>query len=83
MKKVLVDGLGWSTTNTELAKLFAGYGEVAGAVVIRDQVTGESRGFGFVEMQAADAERAVAELNGTPFGSRELVVSLAKEQRSA
>jgi RNA recognition motif-containing protein len=83
MKKILVDGLAWSTTDDELVDLFSTHGEVAAAVVIRDHVTGQSRGYGFVEMERSSAERAVAALNGQEFNSRRLIVALAKERLTA
>lgn len=83
MKKILVDGLAWSTTDDELVDLFSTHGEVAAAVVIRDHVTGQSRGYGFVEMERSSAERAVTALNGQEFNSRRLIVALAKERLTA
>ena len=83
MKKILVDGLAWSTTDDELAGLFSDYGDVAAALVIRDHVTGQSRGYGFVEMDQASAELAIAALDGQEFNARRLIVALAKERLSA
>lgn len=83
MKKILVDGLAWSTTDEELLDLFSTHGEVSAAVIIRDHVTDQSRGFGFVEMARCSAERAVEALNGREFHSRRLAVALAKERPAA
>jgi RNA recognition motif-containing protein len=80
MKKILVDGLPWAATEEELVALFQPYGKVEAAVVIRDPVTRQSRGFGFVEMPAACAEQAVMAVNGQEFLSNRLFASMAKER---
>ena len=63
--KLYVGNLPWSTTDAELEELFAAIGPVDSARVITDRETGRSRGFGFVEMEPADADRAIAALDGT------------------
>ena len=83
MKKILVDGLPWSFTDAELTALFSDYGEVSAAIVIRDHVTGQSRGFGFVEMPADRADTAITSLHGRQLGTRTLTVIPAKENLSA
>ncbi len=67
-----------------LRTLFSAFGPVVSSVVIKDRETGRSRGFGFVKMyNAADAERAIAELHGRIVAGRNLVVyeSKPKEER--
>lgn len=60
----------------------AGFG-VASSVVIRDKMTGESKGFGFVELaEGQDLQRAIASLNGQPMEGRPLTVNEARPQRS-
>ncbi|MBI5854964.1 MAG: RNA-binding protein [Nitrospirae bacterium] len=60
---------------------FAQHGSVQSAKVITDRYTGQSRGFGFVEMATADdAQKAITALNGTPLGERTLVVNEARPQ---
>lgn len=81
MKKIYVGNLPWSTTEAELRELFGTYGTVHSAAVITDRETGRSRGFGFVELDAADAERAISELDGRDFGGRSLRVNEAQERR--
>ena len=77
--KLYVGNLSFQTSSYELEELFAGFGQVESATVVEDRETGRSRGFGFVEMASAeDAEKAIAELNGKPFGGRDLKVSEAK-----
>ncbi len=79
--KLYVGSLPYSTTEQELSELFAAHGSVQSAKVITDRYTGQSRGFGFVEMSADDeAQKAITALNGTPLGSRTLVVNEAKPQ---
>ena len=85
-KKLYVGGLAYSVTDTQLQQLFAPYGKVESASVITDRETDRSRGFGFVEMSTqAEAEKAIASLNGTLHEGRNLTVDLSKarEERPA
>ncbi len=81
MKKIYVGNLPWSTTEADLRDLFATIGEVHSTAVITDRDTGRSRGFGFVEMDDADAEKAISELNGRELGDRALRVNEAQERQ--
>ena len=77
--KLYVGGLPYSVTEGRLQELFAAHGAVQSANVISDKFTGQSRGFGFVEMSSSDeAQKAIAALNGTQFDGRTLVVNEAK-----
>jgi RNA recognition motif-containing protein len=78
MKKIYVGNLSWDTTETELRHLFESSGPVATAAVVMDRDTGRSRGFGFVEMEDGDAERAIQKFNGREVGGRNLNVSEAR-----
>jgi cold-inducible RNA-binding protein len=78
--KLYVGQLPYSTTNEDLARLFEQYGEVISASIITDRETGRNRGFGFVEMNDADAQKAMSELNGKPYEGRTLVVNEANER---
>lgn len=79
--KIYVGGLPYSATEQELSDLFARHGSVASARIITDKFTGQSRGFGFVEMSSdAEAQAAVAALNGTEMGGRTLTVNEARPQ---
>jgi RNA recognition motif-containing protein len=82
-KKLFVGNLPYSMTQDELQNIFAEVGNVLSAAVIVDKMSGRSRGFGFIEMEDADAERAVADINGKDIGGRKLVVNeaRAKEDR--
>lgn len=75
-----VSNLDFKVQDEELKQLFVPFGDVASAKVIRDKVTGRSRGFGFVEMQSEEAgTKAMTELNNTEMNGRVLLVSLAKQ----
>ena len=77
-KTLYVGNLEWGSTDEELRELFAAFGEVSSAQVIKDKETGRSRGFGFVNMENAD--QAMAELNGKDFRGRPLKVNEATEK---
>ncbi len=65
-----------------LEMLFAKYGEVEYAKVVFDRVTREPTGTGFVEfVKEADAEKAIAEMNGLVFHGKELIVEKARPRR--
>lgn len=77
--KLYVGGLPFSTTDEHLADLFAKYGTVTSAKVITDKFTGQSRGFGFVEMSNPDeARKAISGLNGTNLDGRQITVNEAR-----
>jgi RNA recognition motif-containing protein len=79
--KLYVGGLPYSITEQQLLELFAQHGTVASAKVITDKFTGQSRGFGFVEMSTPEeAQKAISALNGTQLGGRSLTVNEAKPQ---
>ena len=80
-KKLYVGGLPYSTSESHLEELFAAHGTVESARVIRDRMSGRSRGFGFVEMTSEEeAEKAIQALNGTQLEGRTLVVNEARPQ---
>ena len=80
MKNLFVGNLPWSVDDQKLESLFGAYGDVHSAKVIQDRDTGRSRGFGFVEMDQADARRAMSELNGHQLESRALKVNEANDK---
>ena len=83
--KIYVGGLPYSATEQQLSELFGAHGTVASARIIADKFTGQSRGFGFVEMSSdSEAKAAITALNGSDMGGRTLTVNEAKpmEQRS-
>ena len=79
--KIYVGGLPYSTTEQQLSDLFAAHGSVASSRIITDKFTGQSRGFGFVEMSSdSEAQAAITALNGTELGGRTLTVNEARPQ---
>ena len=79
--KIYVGGLPYSATEQELSDLFGRHGAVASARIITDKFTGQSRGFGFVEMSSdAEAQAAITALNGAEMGGRTLTVNEARPQ---
>jgi RNA recognition motif-containing protein len=76
--KLFVGGLPYAAKSEDLREHFTQCGTVASAMVITDRVTGESRGFGFVEMSTeAEAQAAIVKLNGQPLQGRRLTVNVA------
>jgi RNA recognition motif-containing protein len=83
---IYVSNLSFNVQDGDLKEFFTPFGEVSSARVIMDKVTGQSRGFGFVEMpDDAAAKKAIAELDGKPVENRPLKVNEArpKEERPA
>jgi len=76
---IYVGNLWRQTTEAELRTAFEAFGDVSSVAIIKDKYTGESRGFGFVEMPANDkAQAAIDGLNGTELGGRTLTVNMAR-----
>jgi cold-inducible RNA-binding protein len=79
MTKLFVGSLPFSTSEGELNTMFSAFGPVASAKLINDRETGQSRGFGFVEMNDdAHAQSAIQKLHGSTVGTRQIVVNVAK-----
>ena len=77
--KLYVGGLPYSVTGARLEEVFSVHGTVESANVIADKFTGQSRGFGFVEMSSSsEAQKAIESLNGTQLEGRTLTVNEAK-----
>ncbi|QIK39257.1 RNA-binding protein [Caldichromatium japonicum] len=76
---IYVGNLAYSVTQDELRDVFGAYGEIASVNLITDRFTGQSKGFGFVEMpNNAEADAAIKALNDTPLKGRNLKVNQAK-----
>jgi RNA recognition motif-containing protein len=76
---IYVGNLLRSLSETELKEVFQAYGTVQTASIIKDKMTGESRGFGFVEMPNKDeAMKAISSLNGKDLKGRNMTVNEAK-----
>ncbi len=81
--KIYVGGLPYSTTEAQLNELFAAHGTIESVKIITDKFTGQSRGFGFVEMATSEeANAAIQALNGTQLEGRTLTVNEARPQES-
>ncbi len=79
--KLFVGGLSYNTDEQKLTEIFSQYGEVSSAVVIRDKASGDSKGFGFVEMKTqAEAQAAIEGLNGQNVDGRRIAVNEARER---
>jgi RNA recognition motif-containing protein len=78
-RKLYVGNLAYGVSDSDLEQLFGQHGTVQSAQVIMDRDTGRSKGFGFVEMGAdAEAQAAIAALNGKEFQGRALTVNEAR-----
>ncbi|MCU7880100.1 MAG: RNA-binding protein [Candidatus Thiodiazotropha sp. (ex Lucinoma aequizonata)] len=80
MTKLYVGNLPWTATEEDIRELFTGVGEVHSVNLIMDRETHRSRGFAFVEMSQADAERAISQLNGKDFQGRDLRINEAQDK---
>ncbi len=79
--KLYVGGLSYSTTSEGLREFFAQCGNVQSATVITDRFSGQSRGFGFVEMSLAEeAQNAISQLNGRELDGRRITVEISNPQ---
>ncbi len=77
--RIYVGNLPYSMTDDDLRDTFSEYGEIASAEVIKDKFSGQSKGFGFVDMpNNSDADTAIKELNDSPMGGRKLTVNEAR-----
>ncbi len=80
-KKIYVGNMNYATTEDQLSELFAEFGNVLSVDVIVDRFSGQSKGFGFVEMEnESDAMAAIEALNGREVDGRQLRVNEAKER---
>ncbi len=80
--KLYVGNLSYSVNDSVLKELFQPFGNIESARVISDRDSGQSKGFGFVEMSDADAQKAMSALNGKEQDGRALKVNEAKPQEN-
>ncbi len=79
--KLYVGGLAYSATEKELEDLFAEQGKVVSAIIIKDRDSGQSKGFGFVEMEDdTEAQNAIKNLTGKELNGRSITVNQARPQ---
>jgi len=82
-RKLYVGNLSYDVDSSALEQLFTAHGKVDSAQIINDRDTGRSKGFGFVEMSSdAEAQAAIAALNGQDHGGRALTVNEAKPKEN-
>ncbi len=78
---IFIGNLSYNVTGGDLRQAFEAFGQVASATVIKDKQSGRSKGFGFVEMPVqAEAQSAIAALNGKAFKGRTITVNEARSQ---
>ncbi len=76
---IFIGNLSYNVTEGDLRQTFEAFGQVASATVIKDEQSGRSKGFGFVEMpEQAEAQSAIAALNGQAFKGRTITVNEAR-----
>jgi RNA recognition motif-containing protein len=77
--RIYVGNLSYQVTEDQLREAFGQHGQVESATIIKDKFSGQSKGFGFVEMtNREEAEAAISQLNGTDFQGRRLNVNEAR-----
>ncbi len=80
--QIYVGNISYGMREDTLKELFEQYGEVTSVNIVKDRMTGRSRGFGFVEMADKDeAEKAIEALNGTDVDGRNIRVNVARSKR--
>ena len=78
---IFIGNLSYNVTEGDLRQTFEAFGQVASATIIKDEQSGRSKGFGFVEMpEQAEAQSAIAALNGQAFKGRTITVNEARAQ---
>jgi RNA recognition motif-containing protein len=83
-KKLYVGNLAYSVTDQDLRELFSSAGQVESVSVVSDKFSGQSKGFGFVEMaDAAAAQTAITTFDGSEFKGRNLKVNEARPRENS
>jgi len=81
MATLFIGNVAYKASEQEIRAAFEKFGEVLAVRLVIDKRSGRPRGYGFVEMAASGAERAIAELNDTEFAGRTLKVNVANERK--
>lgn len=81
-KTLYIGNLPWQTTEAELTSAFEAHGQVISARIVTERETGRSRGFGFVEVEDADAGKVIKAMNGFSLGGRAIMVNEARPKQS-
>jgi RNA recognition motif-containing protein len=77
-KSLFVGNLPWSATEDEIKAKFEEHVKVIAVRLITDKMTGRAKGFGFVEVEDSEMQKAIDAMNGKKIGEREIVVNEAK-----
>jgi RNA recognition motif-containing protein len=77
-KRLFVGSLPFSITQSQLETMFSEHGKVLTCNIINDRFTGKSKGFAFIDMEAADADKAMQALNGAEIDGRKIIVNEAR-----
>ncbi len=77
-KSLFVGNLPWSVTEDELKSKFEEHVKVTAVRLITDKMTGRAKGFGFVEVEDSEMDKAISSMNGQKIGDREIVVNEAR-----
>lgn len=80
MTSIYIGNITYSATERDIEQLFSQFGEVASVKLINDRETGRPKGFGFVEMNAEAASKAIESLDGKEFMGRSLKVNQARSR---
>jgi len=81
-KTLYVGNLPWQATEEELTNTFEAHGQVISSRIVTERETGKSRGFGFVEVEDADAQKIIKAMSGFNMGGRSLIVNEARPKQS-
>ncbi|HON10628.1 MAG: RNA-binding protein [Fibrobacter sp.] len=81
-QKLYIGNLPYRTTESDVRKFFSKYEPIHSVVLISDRESGRPRGFGFIELEDANADSAIAELSDTMFGGRNLRISRARDREN-
>jgi RNA recognition motif-containing protein len=82
MTTIYVGNLPFSATEADVRSLFEQHGAVQSVKLVNDRETGRPRGFGFVDMDASGAQKAIQSLNGFDMGGRPLRINEAREREA-
>ena len=80
-KTLYIGNLPWETTESDLTDMFQQYGSVLSSRIVTDRETGRARGFGFVEVADADADKMIAATNDSEVGGRRIVVNESRPRQ--
>ena len=79
-KKIYVGNIPYTTTEDEVREMFTKFGEILSIKMVTDYHTGRFKGFGFIEMEAGDAKKAIDALDGKDYNGRSLRVKEARDR---